>query len=151
MVETPLRIRDFYRQDLDVLYAIDRICFPADIAFSRRDFRDFLGQGGSILRIADVSARISGFLLGRMEKSSLGRIITLDVVPGARRCGIGSALMEDFHRILERNGVRAAVLEVGTGNLGALRLYERMNYRRIGTLPGYYNGNEDALRMTRSI
>jgi ribosomal protein S18 acetylase RimI-like enzyme len=151
MHEPPLRIRDFSGKDLEILCEIDRVCFPADIAFARMDFLYYIGQKGSVTRLAETSGHISGFILGRIENSRRARVITLDVVPGARRRGIGSALMEDFHHILKGNNVRAVLLEVGTGNISALRLYERMQYRCVEILPRYYNGNEDAYRMVRSI
>jgi ribosomal-protein-alanine N-acetyltransferase len=146
-----LRIRDFHPKDLETLHEIDRICFPEDIAFTRRDFLCCLGQTGSVTRIAEVSGIVAGFILGRMENGSRGHIITLDVVPAERRRGIGFSLMEDFHRILKRSKIHAVILEVGTENLAAQRLYKKMHYRFIETLPGYYNGNADAYRMLRII
>ena len=59
--------------------------------------------------------------------------------------------MEDFHRILKNKKINTVVLEVGTGNLGAQHLYEKMQYRFIEILPGYYNGKEDAYRMYRLL
>ena len=57
----------------------------------------------------------------------------------AKKAGYGSAELV------------AVVDPAGTGNLGAQRLYEMMQYRCIETLPGYYNGKEDAYRMLRFI
>ena len=59
--------------------------------------------------------------------------------------------MEDVHRILKQRKITATVLEVGTGNFPAQCLYERLRYRYMETLPGYYNGKEDAYRMLRLI
>ncbi len=151
MFERSLRIRDFQAKDLEVLYAIDHICFPADIAFSRRDLLIGLNQTGSIARIAEIPDGIAGFILARIEDDRQGHILTLDVIPSARRRGIGSMLMEDLHRLLKLRKITTAILEVGTGNLEAQSLYERMRYRYIETLYGYYNGNEDAFRMVRLI
>lgn len=151
MFEPSLRIRQFHSKDLDVLHAIDFLCFPADIAYSRRDFLCCLSQTGSLTRIAEMPGGIVGFILVRIENIRYGHIITLDVVPAARRRGIALALMEDLHRILKQRNITAAVLEVGTNNLAAKCLYERLHYRYIETLPGYYNGREDAYRMMRLI
>ena len=48
-------------------------------------------------------------------------------------------LMQDVHNILRAREINASILEVGTGNLGARRLYETLGYRYAGLLSGYYN------------
>jgi len=40
-------------------------------------------------------------------------------------------------------------LEVDAGNAGARLFYERLGYRALGILKGYYNGRSDAVRMVR--
>lgn len=151
MFERSLRIRDFHSEDLDALHAIDRLCFPVDIAFSRRYLLCCLNQTGSLTRIAELPGGIAGFILARIENNRRAHLLTLDVVPASRRHGIGLALMEDVHRILKQRKITATVLEVGTGNFPAQCLYERLHYRYMETLPGYYNGKEDAYRMLRLI
>ena len=151
MFEPPLRIRDFHSKDLETLHKIDRLCFPADIAFTRRDFLHYLGMTDSVTRVAEMTGGVAGFILGSIEDGCWGRIITLDVVPRVQRRGIGLALMEDFHRIMKKKKIRAVTLEVGTDNLVAQRLYEKMEYRLVETLPGYYNGKADAYRMLRTV
>jgi len=151
MFERPLRIRDFHAKDLSTLHDIDRLCFPADIAYSRRDLLCCLSQTGVITGIAESDGGIVGFILARIENSRQCHVLTLDVVPGARRHGIGSTLMEYLHHCLKERKISRAVLEVATDNVAAQRLYERLDYRVVGTLPGYYNGGQDAYRMRRLI
>lgn len=151
MFERSLRIRDFRAKDLSTLHDIDQVCFPADIAYSRRDLLCFLNQSGSITRIAETDGAVVGFILARIENSRHGHILTLDVIPDARRRGIGGRLMEDLHHSLKRRKITAAVLEVGTGNIAAQRLYKKFHYRNIEILPGYYSGREDAYRMLRFL
>jgi len=151
MLEPSLKIRDFHSEDLETLYEIDHICFPEDIAYSRAELLFFLNHSGSITRVAEACGRIAGFVLTRIESHQQAHILTLDVVPETQRLGIGTELMEDVHNILKQRKINTAILEVGTGNLVAQRLYERMQYRYIETLPGYYNGCEDAFRMGRFL
>jgi ribosomal-protein-alanine N-acetyltransferase len=82
-------------------------------------------------------------------------VITLAVPHGARRAGVGRALMEALLRSARAGGAAAVHLEVGTGNTAARALYESMGFAPVGRRPGYYAGpdgrREDAIRMARSL
>jgi ribosomal protein S18 acetylase RimI-like enzyme len=145
----PLRIRNFQNSDFKTLCEIDRICFPEDIAFSQAELVLHLGHPKSITWVAEGLGRILGFVMARIETASRAHVITLDVIPDSRKCNIGTLLMKTLHRELKREGVEAAILEVSTQNIPAQRLYEKLRYRYLGTLSGYYNGREDAYRMGR--
>ncbi len=144
-----LKIRRFKAEDLGELYEIDRICFPEDIAFSRTELLFHLTHLQSITCVAQGADRILGFVLARVEDRQYAHVLTLDVVPQVRQGKIGTRLMNELHRELEDRNIHAAVLEVGVTNLKAQRLYEKLGYRRIGTLAGYYRGKEDAYQMIR--
>jgi ribosomal-protein-alanine N-acetyltransferase len=151
MSELPLRIRNFQVDDLEALYQIDRICFPADIAFSRAELNLYVKHAKSIAWVAEGPDGILGFVLARIENPSCAHVMTLDVVPEARQRKIGTWLMNTLHSELMRQGIGATILEVGVRNFAARRLYEKLNYKYLGTLPGYYHGREDAYRMLRAI
>jgi ribosomal protein S18 acetylase RimI-like enzyme len=42
-------------------------------------------------------------------------------------------------------------LELRASNGGALAFYERLGYRTTGSKPAYYDGREDAVRMTHDL
>lgn len=163
MLDRSLKIRNYHETDLEILYEIDQRCFPEGIAFSRDDLIFYLNRSGSIVRVAEVSGIVEGFLLAGIEDSQLAHIITLDVNSGQRRQGVGFELMEDAHDTLKRHKITASLLEVGINNLPARRLYERLQYRYFEILPGYYaagghnrgdpkvrsSGEGDAYRMVR--
>ena len=50
-----------------------------------------------------------------------------------------------------KQACRKDTLEVRADNAGARAFYERLGYRRLALLPGYYQGREDALRLERSL
>ncbi len=145
----PLKIRNFQDKDLESLCAIDRICFASDIAFSRAELLSQINHPKSITRVGEGLGRILGFAVARIEDASYAHVITLDVVPDARRCRIGLSLMNALHRSFARERIKVAILEVSVRNRPAQRLYERLNYRYVETLFGYYRGREDAYRMVR--
>jgi [ribosomal protein S18]-alanine N-acetyltransferase len=143
------RIRSFRTEDLTELHEIDGVCFPAHIAFSRSELFFYLNHPKSITRVAEAPGRILGFVLARAESGKRAHIVTLDVVPEARKQKIGTMLMNEIHCELKKIGVRAIFLEVEAGNLPAQRLYQGLQYKFVGILEGYYQGREDAYRMAR--
>jgi [ribosomal protein S18]-alanine N-acetyltransferase len=145
----PLKIRCPKSEDLEDLFEIDRICFPAGIAFSQAELLFHLIHPKSIAWLAEDTGRVLGFVLARLEGKRRAHIITLDVIPEARRRNLATTLMDMLHRALMARGVRVACLEVAVSNIGAQRLYERLQYRYMGTLAGYYRGIEDAYQMAR--
>ena len=147
----PIEIRNFRAGDLEVLYQIDQTCFPEDIAFSRTELTFQLNHPESIARVAEEGGRILGFVLARVESPAFAHVLTLDIVPEARRRRIGTSLMDSLHGVLREKGIETAVLEVSTNNVPARRLYEKMNYQYLGTLSGYYHGQQDAYRMARVV
>jgi len=146
-----LRIRSYHPLDFERLYQIDRICFEPDLAYSHSELGFYLRDPRSVVRVAEVSGEIAGFVLGRVEQDSIAHVITLDVAPEARRRGLGTRLMRAIHREFLRCNAEISVLEVSTENTGARRFYERLQYRYAGMLPGYYNGRIDACRMVRRL
>jgi len=127
------------------------VCFPEDIAFTRAEFIFHLNHPKSITRVCEGLGRILGFAMAQIETPSCAHIITLDVIPGVRNHRIGTSLMKALHRELKREGIEAAILEVGSRNIPAQRLYEKLKYHYLETLSGYYNGREDAYRMARFL
>ena len=145
-----LRIRSCKPEDINFLHNIDQVCFPGDIAFSRADFLFCLNHPSTIARVAEVAGRIIGFVLGRIEDEARAHVLTLDVVPCERRSKVGTILMNVLHDELKKHRIAVSVLEVSTVNLAAQRLYEKLDYKYLEILPGYYNGRLDAYRMVRS-
>jgi ribosomal-protein-alanine N-acetyltransferase len=149
MSKPPIRIRKFQAGDFEALFQIDRICFPADIAFSRAELNFCLRHPKSIAWIAEGPGRIVGFAMARTESRSSAHILTLDVIPEVRQRSVGTALMNKLHLELKKQKIGRSILEVGAQNLVAQRLYEKLHYQYSETLIGYYRGREDAYRMVR--
>lgn len=58
-------------------------------------------------------------------------IYSVVVRGGARRRGVGAAMMEQIEAHARRGGARACLLRVMAGNEGARRLYLRLGYRTV--------------------
>jgi ribosomal-protein-alanine N-acetyltransferase len=142
-------IRDYRPGDFWRLYEIDHICFRSGVAFSRAELLFYLKHPESVTRVAQVRKEILGFAMGRIESDRSAHVLTLDVMPEARRRKIGTALMTSLHDAFKEQGAVMSFLEVDPANQGAQLFYEAMNYRYIETLKGYYGGRGDAYRMIR--
>jgi ribosomal-protein-alanine N-acetyltransferase len=105
----------------------------------------------SLAWVAENSAGMAGFLVARTAADEM-EILNLAVDPGARRQGVGSALLD---AALEhgRSAVATRVfLEVRESNEAARRFYERHGFQVIGRRARYYrHPEEDAVLLGRRI
>ena len=137
--------------DIEALYALDQVCFPPGIAYSRGELRRFLGIATAQGVLADRDGTLAGFAVGYLTRRRTAHIVTLDVGPGDRRRGLGKALLEALLERLARAGACEARLEVSTENSGAIAFYEKLAFRVRRPLPGYYGPGRDALEMEREV
>jgi ribosomal-protein-alanine N-acetyltransferase len=92
-----------------------------------------------------------GFAIAHPYRKS-GRILTLDIVPEARRHGLASRLMEDCEARLRQRGCSEVYLETAVDNQPALKLYHKLGYQILRTLPGYYHAyGLDAFLMGKAL
>ncbi len=137
--------------DIEALYSLDQVCFPPGIAYSRGELRRFLGIATAQGVLADREGTLAGFAVGYLTRRRTAHVVTLDVVPGERRRGLGKALLEALLERLARAGAVEARLEVSTENTGAIAFYEKLVFRVRRLLPGYYGAGRDALEMERDL
>jgi ribosomal-protein-alanine N-acetyltransferase len=77
-------------------------------------------------------------------------INNLAVLPGYRRSGAATALLEHVLREAGRGGAVRATLEVRRSNEVARQLYRRFKFADVGVRPGYYTRPvEDAIILSR--
>lgn len=78
-------------------------------------------------------------------------LMLLAVSPRARRRGIGRELI-DWHLACCRTaGIGEVVLEVRESNRAARAFYERLGFCELERVPSYYDGREDAVRLSLSL
>ena len=100
-----------------------------------------LGSAGELLGWAGV--RVVG---GEAD------ILTVGVIPAARRQGIAVRLVHALLEEARRLGARTAFLEVRVDNSAAQALYEREGFVQVGVRRGYYDGGRvDAVTMRRDV
>ena len=100
--------------------------------------------------VACVRDNIAGFAIMRYRDDD-AHLDLLAVAPPYRRAGVGRRLLEWLEKCAVVAGIFSAALEVRAANEGAQVFYQRMGYRTLVHLPGYYQGVEAALRMVRDL
>jgi ribosomal-protein-alanine N-acetyltransferase len=159
-VSDPAALRSYRERDLPALHALDGVCFPPDIAYTRQELKHFLEHPSAFSIVAEQNGHIAGFAITRSVRrriQRLGRvapavhIITIDVSPPLQRQGLGVQMMEWIIEQASRLGAQALVLEAAVDNRAAHRFYERFGFTVTGTIPGYYNGLVDAFAFERLV
>jgi [ribosomal protein S18]-alanine N-acetyltransferase len=150
-------VRDYRAADFDRLWAIDQMCFPPGIAYTQMDLTGFITRRKAITQVAEFppshefARGIAGFVVAQPIRN-IGRILTLDILPDARRFGLGSRLMEDCETRLRAAGCQQVFLETAVDNVGAIGLYRKLGYQVLSTLPLYYPTHAlDAYRMGKTL
>ena len=75
----------------------------------------------------------------------------LAVADGHQRRGLGRRLMAWLHDSAVVAGTFDLGLELRASNVGARRFYEALGYQAGDLIPGYYQGQEDAQRMSCNL
>jgi ribosomal-protein-alanine N-acetyltransferase len=145
-----LTLRTYAPEDFETLYEIDQACYEPAIAYSKREFRNYLRFPGAECVIAEESGEVAGFCLTAHQRV-LGYIVTIDVLGACRRRGVGTALLAEVESRLAGHGVKQIRLETATDNESAVAFWQRHGYRTRGVWKGYYPGGRDAYTMTKVI
>jgi [ribosomal protein S18]-alanine N-acetyltransferase len=160
---TPV-LRLYSPADFEALYEIDQACYPPEVAYSRRELRNYLRFPGaecvvaenvaeSVTNIAGESRpapEIIGFCITAHHHCD-GYIVTMDVLAAYRRHHVGSALLTEAERRVAAKGVTEIGLETATDSDSAIAFWEKHGYRKLGVRKHYYPGGRDAFSMAKTI
>ena len=143
-------LRRYRASDFEVLYEIDRECFPKGIAYGRAELKIYLGLAGAHCLLAEIKNEIAGFILTD-RSGELGHVITLDVLEAYRRKRIASLLLGAAENHAASHGVSRMCLETATTNKPAIAFWRAHGYREIGTAKNYYGRGLDAFVMDKKL
>jgi ribosomal-protein-alanine N-acetyltransferase len=122
---------------------INEACLPENYPYMFWFNMVSTNPGRSFICRSVKERRIVGYALICEDTAGQLRLLSLVVLPGHRGHGVAAGL-------LLRGRGRTCDLEVRVSNEGAIRLYERVGFRKIRIIPGYYADKEDAWLMTWS-
>jgi len=149
-------IRSYQDGDFDRLMEIDHECFVEGIAYPEEEMRYFLRRRSAITLVAADADAIRGFVIAdrfrsRRAAHCMGRIITIDVIPGVQKSGVGTLLLTRMEQELKRAECDYVSLEVAVDNEKAMRFYKKHGYSVLKVLPRYYLNSVDGLLMGKKL
>jgi [ribosomal protein S18]-alanine N-acetyltransferase len=149
VVSNKITIRRAEARDLDRALAMEREGF-AFYPLGRRQLRYHLKNANAVFLVAERGGEVVGDAIGLVRRHGAavsGRVYSLVVDGRQRKMGIGGKLFAAVVGELEKRGARRIYLEVAEKNSGAIRIYERFGFRRVGRLADYYARGEHAIHM----
>ena len=128
---------------IGVLASLHRRCFPED-AWDVPTLGEIFRLPGFFGRIALEDDVPVGFVLALDLKIEC-EILSLGVVPEARRTGVGETLLDCVCSLAQRRHSARVILEVAIDNEAALALYRGKGFARVGRRARYYRRAEQAI------
>jgi ribosomal protein S18 acetylase RimI-like enzyme len=107
------------------------------------------GPDSSVV-VARRDRRLAAFAIMHFG-DEVAHLNLLAVAPEHRRQGLGRQLMRWLTATAVEAGVFRVNLEVRTRNEAARLFYQALGFDALNVVPGYYQGREAALRMTRRL
>ena len=104
----------------------------------------------SVVLTARVERAVAGFAVMQFADDS-AHLNLLAVRPQYRRRGIARQLLSWLHETAVTAGTFVIALELRATSAAAHAFYSVLGYRESGRAVAYYQGVEDAIRMTRDL
>lgn len=113
-------------------------------------FKQELNSENSYFIVAKTDNEIVGFA-GLKVILDEADIMNIVVKKTFRHNGIGSILLENLISYARNLNLKNVTLEVNEHNLSAIKLYDKFNFDHIGIRKKYYNGESDAIIMSKKL
>jgi len=104
----------------------------------------------SVVLTARRGATLAGFAVMRYADDA-AHLNLLAVASAHRRRGLARALLLWLEETALTAGTFVIGLELREGNEAARAFYQALGYRELDCIPGYYQGVEAAIRMSRDL
>lgn len=100
--------------------------------------------------VAIENEEVLGFagIIVSLDDSEITNIV---VRKDIRKKGIGTMLLEKLIEMSKDLKKDSISLEVNEKNCAAIKLYESLDFKALGSRKKYYNGKDDAIIMTKKI
>lgn len=122
------------------LARLHRACFPEE-PWDPESIRQIMGMPGFFGRVGWANDIPVGFAFS-LAVGGQAEILSLGVMPGRRRCGFGSVILDAVCDEARLRGAEHIFLEVASDNKPALALYASRGFIMVGHRPNYYRRAE---------
>ncbi len=103
MMHHVTRIRTATSDDFERIVQLENLCFPRELAYSRRQLRYLLTKANSTILVEGTDVLVRGFLIVLYRSgTSVAGIETINVDPIFRKKGIGVRLLSAAEELLRK-------------------------------------------------
>ncbi len=143
-------IRIASSQDAKTLYGIEEEVFASSIHKLNLNSIKYHIKNNCTLLFESEGA-IVGYGIVLFPKKRDARIYSLAVAERYRGKGIGNALTLAMVESAKNKHYKNVVLEVESNNTAAIRVYEKLGFRRCGALKDFYGEGKDGIKMAKEL
>lgn len=143
-----MTVRKWLFSDIKEILEIEKNCFKD--AWSMEMLADLFLSNGFYGLVAVENDKICGYVAIKYVLDE-GEINIVATNYESRRKGVATLLLESAEKELLLKGVKKLFLEVRRSNLNAQALYEKCGYKYVAVRQNYYQGEEDALIMSKIL
>jgi [ribosomal protein S18]-alanine N-acetyltransferase len=136
------------KSDLAELLEIDREGFGPGAGYNALVLRQILDAAPEFFFVAASEGVLRGYCAALPgSKPRTAWLVSILVVPAGRKQRVGSNLVESVLAALRGSGAREVFLTVRPDNPGALALFQRAGFQKIGFEADYFGPGEGRLVM----
>lgn len=143
-------LREVRWPDLEVLAGLETELFGAEAWSLASWWGELAGRPRREYLLAEDDGGIAGYA-GLDHGGEVSDIMTIAVLPRARRAGLGRRLLEELVSRSRAAGAQRLLLEVSADNDAARGLYAARGFTEVQTRRGYYPGGVDALVLSLDL
>lgn len=149
-----VRLEEARPGDDAIIATNEAACFPLEplgqqqVAYYRRR------REATVLVARNGASGIIGYVVASLDRrrGALALwIVTMAVLPGARRQGLGRRLLEKVTALGRKHRANRVKLQVGVRNLPARQLYESCGFEVVRRLADFYGHGRHAYLMERPL
>jgi len=158
MLQT-FKLRKFTPNDLQSVIQINRETLPEN--YSDYFFMDLYERFPETFIVAELDGKVVGYIMCRVEVGlsnfglggliRKGHVVSIAVLPSARRKGVAQALMNTAMEGMRFYKAKQCYLEVRMTNDAGVGLYKKLGFDVSRTVHGYYSDGEDAYVMSKKL
>ena len=97
--------------------------------------------------VANLNHKIIGFLIGVKINNQKTKILMISVSPQYQKQKIGTKLLGEFIKRIQKEKINLIELEVRIDNYKAIQFYEKHGFKKIIKIKEFYQDNKDAYTM----